>query len=45
MTNADRIRTMTDEEIAEWLTWICDPFYAPKEGWLRYLKAEVTDEQ
>lgn len=23
MTNADRIRNMTDEELAEWLTNIC----------------------
>lgn len=23
-TNADRIRTMTDEELAEWLTNMCD---------------------
>ena len=42
-TNADRIKNMMDEELAEWLTWTCDPYYAPQEGWLEYLKQEVKE--
>ena len=37
MTNADRIRAMTDEELAEWLYWVldCDTCIIPQpSGWL-----------
>ena len=35
-TNADRIRAMTDEELAEWLEAHCYQY-----GWLDWLKQEV----
>ena len=51
MANADGIRTMTDEELAEWLSNItivcpnggadCKP--TCKECWLDWLKQEVDD--
>lgn len=38
-TNADRIRSMTDEELAEWLE---DRFQLPINGlWLDWLKQEA----
>lgn len=44
VTNADRIRSMTDEELAEWLsrppvTWV----YKSKTEWLDWLKQEATE--
>lgn len=52
MTNADRIRAMTDEELAGWFgTHVCcmaDPITCTKPGlscrkcWLDWLKQEVT---
>lgn len=47
-TNADRIRAMTDEELAEWLDNI-DTAYEPetvvsRHGWLDWLRQEVADE-
>lgn len=48
-TNADRIRSMTDEELARWLTKtqrigdvevFCDGYY---QLWLDWLKEEVAD--
>lgn len=44
-TNADRIRGMTDEELAD---WICDQIIdrnigIPPETWLDWLKQEVDD--
>lgn len=44
MTIADRIRTMTDEELAEWLGHIGNAYYKPNGGWLDWLKREVDDE-
>ena len=47
MTNADRIRAMTDEELAEWITkHDCHTNlygYAPKDTILCWLKQEVED--
>ena len=40
-TNADRIRAMTDEELAEWLDERCD--YAPPFGWLEWLRQEAGE--
>ena len=45
VTNADRIRAMTDEELAEWL---CDQIVdrnigVPPETWLEWLKQEVDN--
>lgn len=42
MTNADKIRAMTDEELAEWLS-NNDPERDPTEWWLRWLKEEVSE--
>ena len=39
MTNADRIRAMTDEELADFLLHICD------WNWLDWLKAPVEEVQ
>ena len=41
-TNADRIRAMSDEELAEWLAKN-DPECDPAEWWLEWLKEEVKD--
>ena len=46
-TNADRIRTMSDEELAEWV-WGAETAgraYGPrgKNAWLDWLKEEVGD--
>lgn len=38
-TNADRIRAMTDEELAEWLEKHCFQY-----GWLDWLKREANDD-
>jgi len=52
MTNADRIRQMTDDQLAEWLTFVenrileMQPMLerAPlKADWLEWLKEEVKD--
>ena len=40
ITNADRIRAMSDEELAEWLDRYCFQY-----GWLEWLKQEVDDGQ
>lgn len=45
-TNADSIRAMTDEELAEWLDNI-DTAYEPetivsRHGWLEWLRQEAT---
>lgn len=45
-SNADRIRSMTDEELAKELEWIDDTacaFNRPRtyEGWLEWLKKEA----
>lgn len=45
-TNADRIRAMTDEELAEYLAETCadvwNMFVDPKQMWLEWLKQEET---
>ena len=48
MTNADRIRAMTDEELAEWIANdLIEPgYYEPgvcKKIWLEWLKKEVDE--
>jgi len=45
-TNADRIRSMTDEELAEKLTEIAksDMWETDMEWWLEWLKKEVDDD-
>lgn len=45
MTNADRIRSMTDEELAEWIRdQIIDRNIGiPSETWLEWLKKEVEE--
>ena len=45
-TNADRIRAMTDEELAEYLANICYDLWKmfvadPKKMWLEWLKQEI----
>lgn len=48
-TNADRIRNMTDEELAEYLSnvhycptpSICDPTKNCNDCWLKWLRSEV----
>ena len=44
ITNADRIRAMTDEELTEWLGYIGDAYYEPDGGWLDWLKEEIDNE-
>lgn len=44
-TNADRIRSMTDEELAEYLDGVCHDLWQmfvkdPKKMWLDWLKQE-----
>lgn len=41
-TNADRIRSMTDEELAKWLDDVCNPYLDSIETgrWLEWLKQE-----
>ena len=48
-TNADRIRSMTDEELAEYLDGVCHDLWQmfvkdPKKMWLDWLKQEVKDD-
>ena len=40
MTNADKIRRMSDKELAEHLNYICDQYYAPDNGWLDWLQED-----
>ena len=42
ITNADLIRSMTDEELAEWLAKN-DPECDPPEWWLDWLKQEADE--
>lgn len=56
ITNADRIRAMTDEELAELMMFNCECFCTAeksgcmendrtcKQAWLEWLKQEVDDE-
>lgn len=41
-TNADRIRAMTDEELAKYLAWLVDKQTCSPE-WLIWLKDEVKN--
>lgn len=44
-TNADRIRSMSDEELAEWFSTVTDDVLRgstwSKDGWMKYLQSEV----
>lgn len=44
MTNADRIRSMTDEELAKWFDTVTKDILGgstwDKKGWLKWLRAE-----
>lgn len=42
ISNADRIRAMTDEELARWLSK-ADPECDPPDWWLDWLKEEAKD--
>jgi hypothetical protein len=46
-TNADRIRSMTDEELAEWFNTVTKDVLGGstwnKKGWLKWLKAESEE--
>lgn len=49
ITNADRIRAMTDEELAEYLDGVCHDLWQmfvkdPQKMWLDWLKQEADDE-
>lgn len=53
MTNADRIRQMTDDQLGEWLTFVenrileMQPMLeraALKADWLEWLKEDVADD-
>ena len=42
-TNADRIRAMSDEELAKYLSAIFAPYFSRgREYWIDWLKQEVT---
>ena len=47
MTNADRIRSMTDEELAEWFNTVTKDVLGGitwnKKGWLKWLRAESEE--
>ena len=51
MSNADRIRAMMDEELANWIAYLHCPHYEDddyacddcKACWLEWLKQEATD--
>lgn len=42
MTNADRIRAMTDEELAEWLFQAWHKSWYTLQEWLDWLRQEAT---
>lgn len=49
ITNADRIRSMSDEELAEYLDGVCHDLWQmfvkdPQKMWLDWLKQEVKDD-
>ena len=49
VTNADRIRAMTDEELAEYLDGVCHDLWQmfvkdPQKMWLDWLKQEAKDD-
>ena len=43
-TNADRIRAMSDEDMAEYLDHYSDPYFRDGKGWLAWLREEYTDD-
>lgn len=43
MTNADRIRAMTDEELADYLRWHNDLYSRNGMDWLDWLKEEAKE--
>ena len=42
-TNADRIRAMSDEELAEWIVIITTAMRKDRKPWLDWLKQECDD--
>ena len=46
-TNADRIRSMSDEELAEWFSTVTDDVLRgstwSKDGWMKYLQLEMEE--
>ena len=46
-TNADRIRSMSDEELAEWFSTVTDDVLSgstwSKDGWMKYLQSEEEE--
>lgn len=44
-TNADRIRSMSDEELSVFCSRICDTYYRPHQFWLDWLKQEVEEDK
>ena len=46
-TNADRIRSMSDEELAEWFSTVTDDALRgstwSKDGWMKYLQLEMEE--
>ena len=45
MTNADRIRAMSDEELADYLRWHNDLYSRNGMDWLDWLKSPVEEEE
>ena len=47
LTNADRIRSMSDEELAEWLNkhdlWLGDDVLPMTNDWLEWLQSSVDE--
>lgn len=47
MTQADRIRSMSDDELAEWFSTVTDDVLRgstwSKDGWMKYLQSEVEE--
>ena len=47
MTQADRIRSFSDDELAEWFSTITDDVLRgstwSKDGWMKYLQSEVEE--
>ena len=48
MTQADRIRSMSDEELAEWFSTVTDDVLRgstwSKDGWMKYLQSEEEEQ-
>ena len=43
MTNGDRIRSMTDDELANWLTYIRPWVTTNPQMWIDWLKQEIKE--